>query len=106
MFLICCVVSDDENSLLKIVSAQNKLSEFTDRKNFKSYDELKKKLNEVLSGDSFASKSAAEIAEDEDRPVASAPKMASKPAPAPKSSSVDDDDDDVMSYFEKIAKED
>jgi hypothetical protein len=80
------------------------LSEFTDRKNFKSYDELKKKLNEVLSGDSFASKSAAQIAEDEDRPVAQAPKIASKPAPAPKA--MEEDDDDVMSYFEKIAKED
>jgi hypothetical protein len=96
-------IGDDEQ-IVKIASAQVKLSEFTDRKNFKSYDELKKKLNEVLSGDSFASKSAAEIAEQEDRPVASAPKIASKPAPAPKS--VDEDDDDVMSYFEKIAKED
>ena len=86
--------SDDV--IVKIASAQVKLSEFTDRKNFKSYDELKKKLNEVLSGDSFASKSAAQIAEDEDRPVASAPKMPE----------VNDDDDDVMSYFEKIAKED
>jgi hypothetical protein len=94
--------SDDE--IVKIASAQVKLSEFTDRKNFKSYDELKKKLNEVLSGDSFASKSAAQIAEDEDRPVASAPKIASKPAPAPKA--IEEDDDDVMSYFEKIAKED
>jgi hypothetical protein len=93
--------SDDE--IIKIASAQVKLSEFTDRKNFKSYDELKKKLNEVLSGDSFASKSAAQIAEDEDRPVASAPKIASKSAPTPKSV---DEDDDVMSYFEKIAKED
>jgi gp32 DNA binding protein like len=94
--------SDDE--IVKIASAQVKLAEFTDRKNFKSYDELKKKLNEVLSGDSFASKSAAQIAEDEDRPVASAPKIASKPAP--KMAEVTDDDDDVMSYFEKIAKED
>jgi len=94
--------SDDE--IVKIASAQVKLAEFTDRKNFKSYDELKKKLNEVLSGDSFASKSAAQIAEDEDRPVASAPKIASKPAPAPKA--IEEDDDDVMSYFEKIAKED
>ena len=94
--------SDDE--IVKIASAQHKLSEFTDRKNFKSYDELKKKLNEVLSGDSFASKSAAQIAEDEDRPVAQAPKIASKPAPAPKA--MEEDDDDVMSYFEKIAKED
>ena len=97
-------VSDDEEKLLGIVNAQHKLSEFTDRKNFKSYDELKKKLNEVLSGDSFASKSAAEIAEQEDRPVASAPKVASKPAP--KMPEINDDDDDVMSYFEKIAKED
>ena len=98
------VVSDNEEKLLAIVNAQHKLSEFTDRKNFKSYDELKKKLNEVLSGDSFASKSAAEISEQEDRPVASAPKVASKPAP--KMPEINDDDDDVMSYFEKIAKED
>jgi hypothetical protein len=97
-------VSDDEDTLLKIVNSQHKLAEFVDRKNFKSYDELKKKLNEVLSGDSFSSKSAAEIAEDEDRPSAPAPKMASKPAPAPKA--MDEDDDDVMSYFEKIAQED
>lgn len=97
-------VSDNEDKLLSIVNAQHKLSEFTDRKNFKSYDELKKKLDGVLSGDAYASKSAAEIAEDEDRPVSQAPKIASKPAPAPKA--VEEDDDDVMSYFEKIARED
>jgi hypothetical protein len=98
-------VSEDEDKLLSIVNAQHKLSEFTDRKNFKSYDELKKKLNDVLSGDAFASKSAAEIAEEEeDRPVAQAPKIASKPAPAPKAVA-EDDDEDVMSYFQKIADE-
>jgi len=102
-FMEPAAIANDDESILHIAKSQVKLSEFTDRKNFKSYDELKKKLNEVLSGDSFASKSAAQIAE-EDRPVASAPKIASKPAPAPKS--VDEDDDDVMSYFEKIAKED
>ena len=57
-----------------------------------------------MSGDSFAGKSAAQMAEEEDRPVASAPKVASKPAP--KMPEINDDDDDVMSYFEKIAKED
>lgn len=106
-----CAVSEDEEELLRIVNSQHKLSEFTDRKNFKSYDELKKKLSEVLSGDSFASKSAAEIAEEEDRPVRAAPEPAksvaapvqkAKPAPT----SVEDDDDDVMAYFEKIAQED
>jgi hypothetical protein len=95
----------DDDFIVGVAAGQTKLAEFVDRKNFKSYDELKKKLNEVLSGDSFMSKSAAELA-DEDRPVASAPKIASKPAPAPKSASMDEDDDDVMSYFEKIAKED
>ena len=105
-------VSESEDELLRIVNAQHKLSEFTDRKNFKSYDELKKKLSEVLSGDSFASKSAAEIAEEEDRPVRAAPEprsaapaftpAKSKPAPT----SVEDDDEDVMAYFEKIAQED
>jgi hypothetical protein len=96
-------ISGDDEAILKIANSQHKLAEFLDRKNFKSYDELKKKLEEVLSGDSFASKSAAELSE-EDRPVASAPKIASKPAPSIASAS--DDDEDVMSYFEKIAKED
>ena len=94
----------DDDFIVNVASGQHKLSEFNDRKNFKSYDELKKKLNEVLSGDSFASKSAAEIADEDDRPSAPTPKMASKPAP--KMPEVTDDDDDVMSYFEKIAKED
>jgi hypothetical protein len=98
-----CALGGDEQ-IVEVASKQVKLAEFLDRKNFKSYDELKKKLNEVLSGDSFASKSAAQIAEEEDRPSAPAPKIASKAAPAPKS--MDEDDDDVMSYFEKIAQED
>ena len=103
-FMEPSAVSEDDEKILTIANAQHKLSEFTDRKNFKSYSELKQKLDQVLSGDSFASKSAAEIAEQEDRPVAQAPKIASKPAPTPKV--MEEDDDDVMSYFEKIAKED
>jgi hypothetical protein len=98
-------VSEDEDKLLAVVNAQHKLSEFTDRKNFKSYDELKKKLEEVLSGDAFSSKSAAEIAEEEDRPVAAAPQIKSAPAPKSKEVSLEDDDEDVMSYFKKIAQE-
>jgi len=102
-FMEPSAISSDDEEILRIANSQHKLSEFVDRKNFKSYDELKKKLNEVLSGDSFASKSAAEIAEQEDRPVAAAPKVASKPAP--KMPEINDDDEDVMSYFQKIAQE-
>jgi hypothetical protein len=100
-------ISQDDEEIVRIANAQHKLSEFTDRKNFKSYDELKKKLEEVLSGDSFTGSTAAAIAE-EDRPVAYTPTIPSKPAPvaASKPAPSDDDDEDVMSYFEKIARED
>lgn len=108
MFTEPCAVSNVDEELVRIVNSQYKLSEFVDRKNFKSYDDLKKKLSEVLSGDSFVSKSAAEIAEDEDRPVRAAPEPAkSAPAPVQKSKpAYDDDDEDVMAYFEQIARED
>ena len=99
-----CPVAEDDEEIVRIVNAQYKLSEFTDRSNFKSYDELKKKLDAVLSGDTFSGKSAAQMAEQEDRPVAAAPTFASKPAPAPKAMA-EDDDEDVMSYFKKIAAE-
>lgn len=94
-------ISNDDEEILRIANSQHKLSEFLDRKNFKSYDELKKKLEEVLSGDSFSAKSAAEIAEEEPA-SAPPPKIASKPAP---SLGEDGDDEDVMSYFQKIAAE-
>ncbi len=99
-------IGDDE-FIVQVAQGQYKLAEFLDRKNFKSYDELKKKLNDVLSGDSFAPKSAAQMGEDEDEAPRSAPapSFKSKPAPAPKAMN-NDDDEDVMSYFQKIAKED
>ena len=93
----------DDDDIVRVASQQHKLSEFLDRKNFKSYDELKKKLNDVLSGDSFSAKTASEMMEDE-LPSAAAPKMVSKAAP--KIPEITEEDDDVMSYFEKIAKED
>ena len=102
-FMEPSAITDDEDRLLQIANSQYKLSEFLDRKNFKSYDELKKKLNDVLSGDSFAPKSAAAMAEDDEPASAPAPTIKSKPAPQPTSNN--DDDDDVMSYFQKIANE-
>jgi hypothetical protein len=95
------VIASDEE-IVGIAAKQYKLSEFLDRKNFKSYDELKKKLNEVLSADGFKQSSAAEMTED---PVPSAPAPTFKSAAAPKMPEVTDNDDDVMSYFEKIARD-
>ena len=103
-FMEPAAISDDEDRILSIANSQYKLAEFLDRKNFKSYDELKKKLNDVLSGDSFAPKSAAQMADDDEPASAPAPSIKSKPAPAPKAVN-NDDDEDVMSYFQKIAQE-
>lgn len=96
----------DEEKLLEIVSKQHKLSEFTDRKNFKSYEDLKKKLEMVLSGGGVVS-SAAQMAEEDDMPSLEMPQASSKPAPTPKKSvatTIDDEEDD-MSYFQKLANE-
>jgi hypothetical protein len=41
-------LSDDDAMLEKIWKSEYSLKEFTDPKNFKSYDELKRKLNDVL----------------------------------------------------------
>jgi len=99
----------DDDQIVSVASKQYKLSEFLERKNFKSYEELKRKLDEVLSGNGFNAKSAAELTEDEPE-VRSAPEPKSAPVFTPKAASkpspMDEDDEDVMSYFEKIARED
>ena len=105
-------LSDDEDEILRVANSQYKLSEFLDRKNFKSYDELKTKLETILSGE-FIGMSAAEIADHEDRPVSPAPAPVAKAAPQPAASvaskpipEITEDEDDVMSYFQSIADAD
>ena len=92
---------DDDSELEKIWKSEHSLQEFLDPKNFKSYDELKAKLNRVLGLDgSSGSTTKADEIEIESAPVqktASAPAFASK---------TDDDDDDSMSFFEKLAADD
>ena len=100
-------IAPTDEEKLAIVEKQYKLSEFLDRKNFKTYEELKRKLEQVLSGEGAPSRTAAEIAEEEDRPEAPAPRIASKPAPAPARAvaTTADDDEDDLSYFQKLANE-
>jgi hypothetical protein len=105
------LMGGDEEQLLEVVGKQYRLSEFLDRKNFKSYEELSRMLNDVLNENGSAGRSAASMSEDEDdgyvAPVAPKSVGASKPAPEPKvaKNTVADDDEDVMSYFQKIANE-
>jgi len=89
---------DDDDKLEEVWKKQYPLSEFTSASNFKSYDELKKRLDTVLTGTTTVGNATDMM---EDAPKAE-PKVDTKPTPAP---TVDDDDGDTMSYFEKLANE-
>jgi hypothetical protein len=111
VFLEPAPVAEDEDTLLSIVNRQYLLSEFTDRKNFKTYEELSRKLASVLEG-SAPTATAASIADADDgytpparQEVKKADVKISKPAKV-QTDDDDDGDDDAMSYFKKIAQED
>jgi hypothetical protein len=96
----------DEEKMVEILNRSYKLSEFLDRKNFKSYEDLNKKLSDVLDADAPLARSAATLSEDDSYVAptrnASAPtQVASRPV----SVSSSNDEEDVMKYFQKIADE-
>jgi len=95
----------DESKLESVYNQLHDLSEFTDPKNYKTYDELKAKLMRVLGEAETAG--AFTIKQET---------MINEPAPAPQAPSaepvtaeqmaVSNDDDDTMSYFARLANED
>ena len=100
------LLNGDDDELEKVYNTMYSLQDFVDPKHFKSFDELKAKLDRVL-GLTGASAPATTADQYEPEPVAEAPAM--KTAAAPKVSdevSFDDDDDDSLSFFEKLAEED
>jgi hypothetical protein len=90
---------DNDDDIEALWKTQHSLADFTSPSNFKSYDELKARLDAVLAGTVTVGK-AVDVMED--APVAE-PKVDTAPAPAPTVS--EEDDDDAMSYFEKLANE-
>ena len=110
VFLEPSAIADSDEGIMEIANKQHKLSEFLDRKNFKTYEELARKLASVLDGGGGGQPvaSAASMADDNDdytpptRTVSTTAKPAVKIASAPAD---DGDDDDAMSFFKKIAQE-
>jgi len=96
---------DNDEEINKVWESQYSLEEFTAPTNFKSYDELKTRLDAVLSGTTKVGKVTDDL---DDRPVAP-PKVDTTPSPAPamETKSVEapvvEEDDDTMAYFEKLA---
>jgi hypothetical protein len=95
------LLSGDEDELEQIYESLHDLNEFTDPKNYKTYDELKARLSLVL-GESAPQTVRQQITMET---VAEPAPMKSKPAIEPMSVSVEDEDD-TMSYFAKLAAED
>ena len=94
----------DDAKIEALWKTQYNLSEFIAPSNFKSYDELKAKLDLVLNLNSapetFAPSAPAPVAEEKAPWV----EEAKSTTPAVKTSTVsDDEDDEAMSYFSKLA---
>ena len=94
-------LSDDDSKLEEIYGKLNKLSEFTEPSNYKTYDELKAKLMKVLGEQAEAG-----------APTLKQEAQMNEPAPAPLAPVTadevpfDTDEDDTMSYFAKLANDD
>ena len=91
----------DDSQIEKIWKSSYSLKEFLKPENFKSYDELKAKLDRVLGAGGAAARTAPKI-EDESVPW-DEPKAT--PARKPTAESVAVDEEDDMSFFEKLAKD-
>ena len=87
---------DDDDAIEEVWKLQYALAEHTAATNFKSYDELKTRLDAVLSGTVSVGNVTDEL---KDEPFA-APKVDTKPVEAPSSK---EDEEDTMAYFEKLA---
>ena len=85
-------ILDDDSAIERIWKEQYPLADFTAPSNFKSYEELKTRLDAVLSGKTIVGNQTVE-----DEPVAS-PKVDTKPV-----ENKVKDEEDTMDYFNKLA---
>jgi len=90
-------LAESDDKIKEIWSKQYALKPFLDPSNFKTYDELKEKLNRVITGDRNAS-----TVENANLPPKNNDTAKSTPVSAQPEAS---DDDDTLSYFSKLAEE-
>ena len=96
---------EDEAKVEDVCSKAYALSEFTQKSNFKSYDELKTRLDVVLSGTVSVGNVTDGIAEvKQEKPTATSAATTQATETTSKQPEIDDtEEDDTMSYFEKLA---
>ena len=104
------LMGGDDKQLEGVWAKQHKLQEFLKPENFKSYDELSKKLDSVLKSAPEGKRKAEEMSDDDFEPETelkySTPKT-SKPAKMAEKKVVEEvEEEDAMSYFEKLTQDD
>jgi hypothetical protein len=99
----------EDDAMEELYSKQHDMTEFTDPKNYKTYDELKSRLAMVLGEQApRTQKQAASLELDDEIPeFPSAPQPDMAGAPQPEIATAESGmEDDTMSYFAKLAAED
>jgi hypothetical protein len=92
----------DDARLEAVYNQLHDLSEFTDPKNYKTYDELKAKLARVLGEEAVAGGAPTMVQMNAVNEPAPAPEPI---APVSAETVQSDDDEDTMSYFARLANE-
>lgn len=95
--------SGDEAKLEDVYNKLHPLAEFTDPKNYKSYDDLQAKLSRVLGEQAMMGAPSMQQEMQMNTPTPTPPMPSAAPVTAEEMNV--DDGDDTMSYFAKLANE-
>ena len=85
---------EDESEMERVYGQEHDLEEFVDQKNFKTYDELKTRLDTVLGNIQTAAMTAPTSVENDEAPFDGG-------TPIPESSTSEDEN---LDYFKKLAE--
>ena len=104
VFATQSALSDDDAELERIWKSEYSLKDFLDAKNFKSYDDLKKKLEDVLELNLSVPKIESKPQYDAVNKIEAKPTSVSKPTNTKEESPfVDDEDDEDLAAFKALA---
>jgi hypothetical protein len=93
-FMTSAPLSEDESEMERVFGEQHDLEEFIDQKSFKTYDELKTRLDTVLGNIQTAAMTAPTSVENDVAPFDGG-------TPIPESSTSEDEN---LDYFKKLAE--
>ena len=97
----------NDNQLEAIYSKTYSLNDFTADSNFKTFEELQKRLNDVLNSKPAPRIDRETYESEEDQVIENVTSFAASSAPSFSSRSTsNDDEDDTLSYFARLAEED